>query len=257
VSADLSDVPTSTLEKLREAIASRRAPMPLTEVALLGLGIRHSAVQAVLMGHSTEACLTILEVALAERARGTRNAPELVWTGPERQHATARDTSIVLRSLFEGAREQVILAGYSFERGFSLLEPLHRAMQARPLDVRFFIDVKQPDQGRVPPAEEQVRTFLEKAWSFPGAPPRIYYDRRALDPGPPWSSLHAKCVVVDGERALVSSANFSLRAQEHNIETGVLLDDPAFAHHLARQWLGLIEAGLVVEHVPEALSPLS
>lgn len=77
--------------------------------------------------------------------------------------------------------------------------------------------------------------------------PHIYYDRRALDPREPYSSLHAKCVVVDGERAFVSSANFTARAQEPNIECGVLLEDATFATHLARQWLGLIDAKLVVE----------
>lgn len=62
--------------------------------------------------------------------------------------------------------------------------------------------------------------------------------------------MHAKCVVVDGEVALVTSANFTLRAHEQNTECGVLLEAPAFAHHLARQWLGLVEAGLVVEGAP-------
>jgi phosphatidylserine/phosphatidylglycerophosphate/cardiolipin synthase-like enzyme len=57
-------------------------------------------------------------------------------------------------------------------------------------------------------------------------------------------------VVVDGARAFVSSANFSLRAQEHNLEAGVLLEDPGFAHHLARQWLGLIDADLVALAAP-------
>ena len=89
--------------------------------------------------------------------------------------------------------------------------------------------------------------FLRTAWPFGDPTPRIYFDKRTLTTGPPWSSLHAKCVVVDGERAFLSSANFSVRAQEHNIEAGVLLHDPAFALHLARQWLGLIEADLVVE----------
>jgi phosphatidylserine/phosphatidylglycerophosphate/cardiolipin synthase-like enzyme len=59
--------------------------------------------------------------------------------------------------------------------------------------------------------------------------------------------MHAKCVVVDGTFALVTSANFTRRAQEQNLECGVLLEDAAFAHHLARQWLGLIDAGLAIE----------
>ena len=123
-------------------------------------------------------------------------------------------------------------------------------MSERALDVRFFVHIEQVQRADVDAdahAANAVRAFLRDAWPFGDPVPRIYYDQRALSCGPPWSSLHAKCVVVDGVRAFLSSANFSVRAQEHNIEAGVLLEDPAFAHHLARQWLGLIEADLVVE----------
>jgi phosphatidylserine/phosphatidylglycerophosphate/cardiolipin synthase-like enzyme len=51
----------------------------------------------------------------------------------------------------------------------------------------------------------------------------------------------------------VSSANFTQRTQEQNIEVGVLIDDASFASFasfLAGQRLGLIEAGIVGEYVP-------
>ena len=74
----------------------------------------------------------------------------------------------------------------------------------------------------------------------------VHPDRRLLQPGPPYCSLHAKCVAVDGERAFVSSANFTSRGQERNIEAGVLLHDATFASQLERQWMSLVEAGLVL-----------
>ncbi|UJR84190.1 DISARM system phospholipase D-like protein DrmC [Sandaracinus amylolyticus] len=250
--ADLSEVATSTLERLREAITSRKLGTPITRSALLAHGIRHQldALEGALSGHSALACLSVLDVALAERRRARRPDAELVWTGPERSNATARDTAVVLRALFESARRQVILAGFSFEKGATVLEPLHRVMRERAIDARLFVHVEQLQHAADDPeahAAERIAAFLHAAWPFGAPHPRVYYDRRALTPGPPWSSLHAKCVVVDAERAFVTSANFSLRAQEHNIEAGVLLHDPAFARHLARQWLGLVEAGLVAE----------
>jgi phosphatidylserine/phosphatidylglycerophosphate/cardiolipin synthase-like enzyme len=48
----------------------------------------------------------------------------------------------------------------------------------------------------------------------------------------------------------VSSANFTQRAQEQNIEVGVLIEDASFATFLAGQWLGLVEAGIVGEFLP-------
>ena len=46
----------------------------------------------------------------------------------------------------------------------------------------------------------------------------------------------------------MSSANFTQRGQERNIEVGVLIDDATFAGSLASQWLGLKHAGLVGQH---------
>jgi phosphatidylserine/phosphatidylglycerophosphate/cardiolipin synthase-like enzyme len=69
-------------------------------------------------------------------------------------------------------------------------------------------------------------------------------------PGPPFCSLHAKCVVVDGARAFVSSANLTQRGQERNIQVGVRIDDTRFSGGLAGQWLGLVEAGIAREFVP-------
>jgi phosphatidylserine/phosphatidylglycerophosphate/cardiolipin synthase-like enzyme len=254
--ADLTGVPTSALERVREGLVRRDLTTPITRASLLAFGVSHQldALEGALGGHPLLACIGMIEVVLAERKKAVRPAPELVWTGPERSRSTARDTAVVLPALFESAEEQVILAGFSFARGSTVLEPLHRVMRGRRLDVRFFVHVAQMEGAGDAAAhvDAQLSKFLRDAWPFGDPVPHLYYDKRALVPGPPWSSLHAKCVVVDGARAFVSSANFSLRAQEHNIEAGVLLDDRAFAHHLARQWLGLVEADLVAEWTPSA-----
>jgi phosphatidylserine/phosphatidylglycerophosphate/cardiolipin synthase-like enzyme len=249
--ADLSEVATSTLERLRDAIASDRLRLPITRAALLDHGI-HSQLEALenaLAGHSALACLSVLDVVLAERRVHAYPAPELVWSGPERANATARDTAVVLRALFERAQRQVIVAGYNFARGSSLLEPLWIAMRDRGIDARFFVHIDQPGETLAEPAaygSAAARAIMATAWPFGDPRPRVYYDARALSPWPKFN-MHAKCVVVDGESALVTSANFTLQAQEQNLECGVLIEAPTFAHHLARQWLGLIEAGLVLE----------
>jgi phosphatidylserine/phosphatidylglycerophosphate/cardiolipin synthase-like enzyme len=53
---------------------------------------------------------------------------------------------------------------------------------------------------------------------------------------------------VDGARAFVSSANFTQRGQERNIEVGVLIEDPSFATSLASQWMGLVDTGIAGEY---------
>lgn len=170
-------------------------------------------------------------------------------TGPEAQVGTVRDTVVVLREMFERAEKSVILAGYRFDHAKEVLAPLHRVMVERGVDVRFVVDVEQI-KGGVAPEEhlrKQLGTFFAQSWPFEGQRPRLYYDKRALVPGPPWCSMHAKCVAVDGKRAFVSSANFTERGQERNIEVGVLLRDAGVAETLAGHWLGLMEAGLLGE----------
>lgn len=249
--ANLKSVSTTVLEQLRDAIASGVLRPPIDRASLVGFGVRHQldAIQLALGGHKTAACLSVLDVALAER-EDRPPTPELVWTGPEAPAGTARDTAVVLRALFEGARESVILAGYSFDHARDVLAPLHASMREHRFDAYFFVDVPQIARGEQGDAHlvRHLGGFLSANWPFGEPRPRIFYDRRALQPGPPFCSLHAKCVVVDGARAFVSSANFTQRGQERNIEVGVLIDSPSFATYLAGQWLGLIEAGLLAEH---------
>jgi phosphatidylserine/phosphatidylglycerophosphate/cardiolipin synthase-like enzyme len=239
------------LELLRAGIASGAIRTPLDRAALVGSGIRHQLdiIERALGGHKSSACLAVLDVALAERRR-RKPAPELVWTGPEGSSSTARDTAVVLRWLFESARETVILAGYSFSHARDVLQPLHASMKAHGVRTLFFVNIPQVERALAEPvrhADHCLSDFLKHNWPFGEPYPTLYYDRRALVPGPPFASLHAKCVTVDGERAFISSANFTDRGQDRNIEAGVLIDDPSFAGHLARQWIGLIESHTVHE----------
>ncbi|HMY20448.1 MAG TPA: DISARM system phospholipase D-like protein DrmC [Polyangium sp.] len=249
--ASLKLVSTTVLVELRNAITSGLLRTPVDHASLVGFGVRHQvdAVAQALAGHKTAACLAILDVALAER-EDRRPAPELVWTGPEGTTSTARDTAVVLRSLFEGARESVLLAGYSFDHTKDVLSPLYRVMVEHGVSARFFVDIPQIEGNEDKSAhlERHLGRFLATNWPFGNPRPRIYYDKRALVTGPPYHSLHAKCVVVDGTKAFVSSANFTQRGQERNIEVGVLIEDANFASFLGGQWLGLIEAGLVREY---------
>lgn len=247
----LTAVSSSSLRRLLAALESGRMRAPVTRGRLIAIGLREQldAIVTTLAGFSVEACTTVLSSVLAERAKLERPSPELVWTGPEGTGATARDTAVVLRDLFESAREHVVLAGYSFKNAPSVLGPLHRTMTKHNIAVHFFVKVEQletavddPDAALI----EQLQEFVDRNWPFGKPYPEVYCDRRAGDPGPPWCSLHAKCVAVDGRRAFISSANFTTRGQERNIETGVLIDDPVFTEKLERQWLGLVRSGLVV-----------
>jgi len=93
--------------------------------------------------------------------------------------------------------------------------------------------------------KDKAAEFLAKNWPFGDPYPDIYYDPRTVTPNSK-VSLHAKCLVIDEARALVTSANFTFSGQQRNIEMGVLIEDPSLATRLVHQWRALIDTGLVV-----------
>lgn len=248
MSEDLRSVALQDLEALLRSIEAGDASSPPEAAELQALGLGHLAGRlGALSRLDAVAAPTVLRLVIAERRDGPA-CPELVWTGPEGAGSTARDTAVVVRRLFEEAKSRVVVAGYDFTKGTEILRPLHAAMRDRGVRARFFVNVKD----KAPSAAEveahvgrRLRESFLQWWTFGPPCPDLYYDPRTADPEEGFTSLHAKCVVVDGEVAFVGSANFTERAYERNIEAGVLVRDRGFASRLAAQWANLVEAGLV------------
>jgi len=248
VSGDLSRVALHDLEALLRSIEQGDVSSPPQAAELQASGLGHLASRlGSLSGFDAASARTALRLVIAERrVRGT--SPELVWTGPEGPGSTARDTAVVVRRLFEEARSRVVVAGFDFTKGTEILRPLHTAMRDRGVRAQVFLNVKDkaPSPAEV---DAHVGRRLEESfvqwWTFGPPWPDLYFDPRTADPAEDYSSLHAKCVVVDGEVAFVGSANFTERAYKRNIEVGVLIRDRGFASRLAAQWANLVEAGLV------------
>jgi hypothetical protein len=201
-----------------------------------------------LIGAPVDTVVRVLAAVREERLRPPATRASLVWTGPETRGSGARDTAVVVREMFEAAQRHVVVAGYSFERGEGILAPLHRVMAERGVRVEMFVHLREAT-GAVADAEGYLRAQAEAwrrtYWPFGEPGPTLYVDPRAAVAGS-YASLHAKCVVVDGERALVGSANFTDRGQSRNIEAGVLVEDARFAEELSRQFHDAVGAGLFV-----------
>ena len=128
--------------------------------------------------------------------------------------------------------------------------PLAARMAEIPtLRVRMFFDITVGAEHLAGPRTRAAyearffRKFCESQWR--GARiPDLFHDPRTIDNA--GIHLHAKCIVIDDEIALVTSANTSAAAQEENIEAGVLVEDRHFALTLGRQFDDLVTAGLLV-----------
>lgn len=175
----------------------------------------------------------------------------LVWTGPEEAGSETRDTGVVVRELFATAEREVLIAGFAVYQGRAIFEVLARRMDADPnLRVRMFLNIERPYGDTTVEAQliyEFARSFRDEQW--PGRRlPEVYFDPRALElheRGKKRAALHAKCVLADRRRGLITSANLTEAAQDRNIELGVLLDDPELVGVLAEQFEALVARDLV------------
>lgn len=221
--------------------ARRLAATELRRLAARGMGPEQIAVALELLGEEQRA------------TQEARDRVELVWTdAPERRAPGARTTSAVVRSLFETAERSVIVVSYALDdgdKGRALLGPLLDRLEECPeLDVRLLLNVIR-ERGDAREDEELLRKQAEKIASLWGDAPRpsVFYDPRAfIRKRGPRACLHAKCVIVDDARALVTSANFTEAAHERNVEAGVLVGDTGFVTALRRRFEGLIRNGAVL-----------
>ncbi|MBI3269057.1 MAG: phospholipase [Planctomycetes bacterium] len=188
--------------------------------------------------------LLCTERVATERAQGR---VELVWTGPEPDGAANRDTRVVVDDLFRAARRRVVVSTFVVYQGRDLFRTLAQRMDEVP-DLRASIFVNVPRREGDPRSEAEI--LREFADNFRGSEwsgkrlPEVYYDPRALDVTPgPRACLHAKCVVVDDERAFITSANFTEAAQVRNVEVGLLVADAFLARALTRQFDDLVADG--------------
>jgi len=168
----------------------------------------------------------ISAIALPESVLADASAIELVTSGPDVAGMT-RDTGVVLRELFAGAEQRVLVVGFAVHQGREIFAALADRMRHRPdLAVRLCLDIRRAP-GDTTKSDALLRRFAERfirqEWPGPRLPD-LFYDPRSLAEGEAHrASLHAKCVVVDGVRALIGSANLTEAAQLRNIEVGVVV----------------------------------
>ncbi|GAB1488618.1 hypothetical protein MASR2M8_10640 [Opitutaceae bacterium] len=183
----------------------------------------------------------------AGRARDQILAPDLVVSGPDVPGVPTADTHSVVQSLFQEAKSEVILAGYAFYNGQALFERLRDHWTRNPsLKVVFHVDVPRR-HGDTSSAEGIITKYVDdfRAKHWPWQPvPELYFDPRALVPDvKSRASLHAKIVVVDRKKLLLTSANFTEAAQQKNVELGVLCSLPYLAERVCSYFEGLRSTG--------------
>jgi phosphatidylserine/phosphatidylglycerophosphate/cardiolipin synthase-like enzyme len=185
--------------------------------------------------------------AAADRTPKPTSLFDLVLSGPDLPGVPTADTAAVMRTLVSQASSEVILVGYAVYDGRKIFEPLARRMAEVPgLAVTICLDIQRAWNDPTPSADlvaRFARDFRQKHWPW-STLPELYYDPRSLETGDARASLHAKCVIVDRARALVTSANFTDAAQRKNVEVGVDIRYRPTAERLGDYFLGLCRSNV-------------
>lgn len=245
----LTYVSLTELRALRESLRKGKLALPFTDTALQAAGFEHLREHLqVLQTVDTKTAVTLLDAVIAERESSHHPTLDLVWTGPEHKTSPSRDTAVVVREMFSQARLHVFIAGYYFYEAADIFRPLHESMKNHGVTTRICLDIKEDratDLEADKLVHERIQEFMSKSWPFGEPVPDLYYDPRTARRDP-YATLHAKCVVVDARVSLITSANFTGRAQTHNIEVGVRIDDEPFATALLAQWQRAIESDILL-----------
>ncbi len=185
-----------------------------------------------------------------ERHYGT-SSPELVWSGATGARSRVRLTRFVIEDLFTSVQRSVLFAGYSFTAARELFTPLFKRIdelldrgEPKP-KVQVVLDCSNENYGKFGDAPETIarrvgQAFMKTCWDYERVVPELLYYKPSTDRRErlhPPHSMHAKCIVVDEQVALVGSANFSTRGRDNrSLEVGALIRDFNFVKSLLAAW---------------------
>jgi len=200
-------------------------------------------------GFSPKHILAIVQVVLDLRpsVEPLSHILELIVSGPEVPGVPVGDTFSAMHALVQAAAREVIVAGYSIYNGKEVFKSLAQRMDSIPeLRVTFLVHIGR--EGKDTTIETDLvaryaKLFVSENW--PGKRlPDMYYDPRGLQMAAAMrSNFHPKCLLVDAEEALVTSANFTMAAQKKNVEVGVKIKAPILIARLRSYFLSLVERG--------------
>jgi phosphatidylserine/phosphatidylglycerophosphate/cardiolipin synthase-like enzyme len=144
---------------------------------------------------------------------------EITWTGPATEAVPLRRVDQVIYDLVETAKEEVLLVTYAAYKAERALKALRDATD-RGVGVKLVIELAQESGGKI--TFDGLQAFRAVV---PAA--QVYYwplNRRQRSAAGSYGAMHAKCLVTDRQRAIVSSANLTDYALEANMELGLLVE---------------------------------
>ena len=160
---------------------------------------------------------------------------ELVLTAPDSFRVKALRTKETLQKLIEDTEKSLIITGYSVSDYFSdMLDVIIRKSQ-QGVYIRLYINDM-----------EKQKSALERLLAYKSRFLQVYEYQKQEDDK--MAALHAKIIVSDVRKSLVSSANLSYHGMQGNIEMGFLLESPDKAKQIEEVMKEMVRMKVFVKH---------
>lgn len=167
---------------------------------------------------------------------------EVCWSGPIDSLQGFRSTAAAFAELMNSAERSILILTYSTSevdqlRGV-LEDAVRRGIAVRLICETFDVFNQVTVEGRLASFGEAV---LEAADVFLWP-----HDRRRTSGGRVFGSMHVKCLLVDSESMLLTSANWSAAAMQDNMELGVVIRDQELVGSVVDHFDQLISSGELI-----------
>ncbi|WBL16876.1 phospholipase D-like domain-containing protein [Sutcliffiella sp. NC1] len=165
------------------------------------------------------------QMAKFQKENETRVAP--VWTGPHLNKQQIKlNTYDTVKYLIDSAEQEVFIVGYSFSfKHESIRELLKSVERAVDRNCRVNIIVNN--------VEGNFKEIMQH-WEKEEFQLNVYH--WIGSDSDDFTSLHAKLVIVDQQKLLLTSANFSYHGFHKNIETGVVIENHQISRDIWKQY---------------------
>lgn len=159
----------------------------------------------------TEELMDIISLVCSAYSYNRGDKCELVITAPTSFRLKTRRTEDVINDLITHAQHSIVITGYSITDYFEGMLDKMIQKSTRGVYVSMYVnDV------------EKYKELLQYMKVYRGQYLKLFrYNKNRDDQ---MAALHAKLIVVDGSKSLVSSANLSYHGLQGNIEMGVLVN---------------------------------
>jgi cardiolipin synthase A/B len=183
--------------------------------------------------------VALQSASLSEQTHRDSQSVELVWTGPDTEHAPFRRTEQAILQVLDAAKRRITLVSFAVYRIPNVAKAL---VQAAKRGVRLTVIVETPNKIE---GEGEYCTIKALGQEV-AACSTVYFwpkENRPVGHNNKVGILHVKCAVADGEWLFLSSANLTQQAFTINMELGMLVRGGMMPSRVEQQFERLIQSG--------------